>query len=84
MGPCVEVAKNVKGNLSSHVGDTTLDKLKMGVAVPATAFLDQEGHIVARIMGEMRQGEIEERLNWLLGNQTGPAPAALVKHLEGK
>ena len=61
-----------------------LDKLKMGVAVPATAFLDQEGHIVARIMGEMRQGEIEERLNWLLGDRAGPAPAALVKHLEGK
>ena len=59
-----------------------LDKLKMGVAVPATAFLDQEGHIAARILGQMRPGEVEERLDWLTGDKSKPAPPALVKHLE--
>ena len=65
-------------------GATTddLDQLKMGPAVPATAFLDGEGHIVARIEGQARPEEVKERLDWLTGARTGPAPEALVKHLE--
>ena len=56
-------------------------RLGLGVAVPDTAFLDQEGRIVARVLGEMRRREIKERLDWLLGDWTGPAPEALVKHV---
>lgn len=59
-----------------------LAKLGMGEAVPSTAFLDAEGHIAARIWGQLRKEEIPERLDWLTGNQKGPAPEALVKHLE--
>ena len=58
-----------------------MDKLSMGEAAPTTAFLDEEGHIVARIWGQMREGEMEERLDWLLGGKKGSAPPALVKHL---
>ena len=58
-----------------------LAKLGMGEAVPATAFLDAEGHIVARISGQIQEAEIEERLDWLLRGQAGPAPKALVRHL---
>jgi len=59
-----------------------LERLELGVAVPATAFLDAEGRIVARILGQARREELKERLDWLTGDQTGPAPQALVKHLE--
>jgi len=59
-----------------------LDRLKMGNAVPATAFLDAEGQLVARILGQARPEEVKERLDWLTGDRSGPAPAALVKHLE--
>jgi len=59
-----------------------LDKLSMGPAVPATAFLDPEGRIVARIEGQMRPGEIQQRLDWLTGASHGPAPQALVRHLD--
>jgi len=59
-----------------------LDQLKLGNAVPATAFLDSEGRIVARILGQARPEEIKERLDWLTGDRSGPAPAALVRHLE--
>ena len=38
-----------------------LDKLDMGPAVPATAFIDAEGHIVARVSGEIRPEELKER-----------------------
>jgi len=60
-----------------------LDKLHMGEAVPATAFLDTDGHIAGRISGQIREGEVQERLDWLLSDRKGPAPRALVKHLEG-
>jgi thiol-disulfide isomerase/thioredoxin len=59
-----------------------LAQLKLGEAVPATAFLDAEGHIVARILGQARPEEVKERLDWLTGDKTGPVPQPLVKHLE--
>jgi thiol-disulfide isomerase/thioredoxin len=59
-----------------------LAKLGMGEAVPDTAFLDQEGVIFARVLGEIRQAELDERLDWITGGQTGTAPKALVRHLE--
>ena len=59
-----------------------LDQLKLGGAVPATAFLDAEGHIVARILGQARPEEVRERLDWLTGDASAPAPDPVVKHLE--
>ena len=59
-----------------------MDQLKMGEVVPATAFVDAEGHVVARIMGQARPEEVKERLDWLTGSKAGPAPQAVVKHLE--
>jgi thiol-disulfide isomerase/thioredoxin len=59
-----------------------LAKLELGEAVPATAFLDQEGHIVARVLGQLRKEDVQARLDWLTGDRKGPAPQALVKHLE--
>ena len=57
-------------------------KLQMGEIAPATAFIDADGNVVARISGEMRPEEIKERLNWLTNGQKGPAPERLVQHLE--
>jgi len=59
-----------------------LARLEMGEAVPATAFVDQEGRIVSRVLGQLRKGEVNERLDWLIGDRSGPPPQALVKHLE--
>jgi len=58
-----------------------LDKLHMGQGVPDTAFLDETGIVVARILGEMRRAELDERLTWLTGDRKGPPPPALVNHL---
>jgi hypothetical protein len=38
--------------------------------------------VVARILGQARPEEIKERLDWLTGDRSGPAPPALVKHLD--
>ncbi len=59
-----------------------LDRLRLGGAVPATAFLDAEGRIVARILGQARLEELKERLDWLTGDRSGPSPEPLVKHLQ--
>jgi thiol-disulfide isomerase/thioredoxin len=67
------------------VGGTPDDvaKLKLGNSVPATAFVDRDGRIVARVLGEMREHDVRERLDWLLGDRKDPAPAPLVNHLDG-
>jgi thiol-disulfide isomerase/thioredoxin len=58
-----------------------LDKLGMGDAVPATAFIDSEGHVFARVLGQIRREELTERLEWLVGGQKTPVPEPVVKHL---
>ncbi len=58
-----------------------LAKLGMGEAVPDTAFLDEEGVIFARVLGEIKKAELDERLQWITGNQSAPAPKALVRNL---
>lgn len=52
-------------------------RLGMGRAVPATAFLDPEGHIAFRVEGQLREEELRERLDWLLGSRAGPAPGRM-------
>jgi thiol-disulfide isomerase/thioredoxin len=59
-----------------------LDQLKLGGAVPATAFLDAEGRVVARILGQARPEEVKERLDFLVGEKTDTPPLPLVKHLD--
>jgi thiol-disulfide isomerase/thioredoxin len=68
------------------VGASTmdLDDLKLGQVVPATIFLDQEGRIVARVLGQATKDELKERLDWLTGDRSGPAPKALVQNLSDK
>lgn len=58
-----------------------LEDLKLGTALPATAFLDREGRIVARVLGQITRQEVDERLLWLLGDRKGTPPDPLVRHL---
>ncbi len=59
-----------------------LAELGLGEAVPDTVFIDQDGLIFARVLGEIYQAELDERLDWITGGRTGPAPKPLVRHLE--
>ena len=59
-----------------------LDKLRLGQGVPDTAFVDEDGAVVARVLGEIRSDELTERLTWLTGDRHAPAPAALVNHMQ--
>jgi thiol-disulfide isomerase/thioredoxin len=68
------------------LGASTMDleDLKLGPALPATAFLDREGRIAARVLGQLEKSELYERLDWLTGNRKGPPPDPLVRHVTGK
>jgi len=58
-----------------------LAKLGLGEAVPGTAFLDERGVIFARVLGQMREGEIDERLRWITGDRSQAPPTALMNHV---
>ncbi len=68
-------------SLECWTGGSTglLDRFGLGDIVPGTAILDQQGEIVARIMGEAREQDVRKAVDWLLSGKTAPAPAPLTK-----
>jgi len=64
--------------------DDDMKRLRLGNSVPSTAFLDADGIVRARILGQMRPGEIQERVDWLLRDRQGNAPPTVVTHLDEK
>jgi len=70
---------NVRLSIWLDANADDLTRLGMGTAVPATAFLDPEGHIAFRVEGQLREEELRERLDWLLGSRAGPAPGRMRK-----
>ena len=57
--------------------------LGLGDALPATAILDAEGRVAFRIRGKVNQRDLEERIDFLLGDGPGPAPTRLIESFEG-
>lgn len=61
-------------------GDTDLmDRFGLGDIVPGTAILDDQGEVVARIMGEARETDVRHAVDWLLSGKSGPPAPALTK-----
>lgn len=58
-----------------------LDKWRLGQGVPDTVFLDEDGMIVARVLGEVQREELDQRLTWLTGDHKSPPPPPLVNHM---
>lgn len=50
---------------------------RLGDAVPVTILLDREGTPRFRMVGEIKEAQLRERLDWLLGPQSGDAPTEL-------
>jgi thiol-disulfide isomerase/thioredoxin len=61
-----------------------LERFKLGPGVPATAFIDANGDIVGRVLGEIQKPDLEHRVEWVLGNRQGDPPAALENNLNVK
>jgi len=67
--------------LESWVGaDTdTLGSFGLGDIVPGTVILDEQGEIVARVMGEARDEDVRQAVDWVLGGKLGTAPAPMTR-----
>jgi len=85
--------KKLKINFAVWRGATTADmqRLGLGAALPATAFLDRDGRIVYRILGPLTASDLEQRIEWLLGRGRGAPPAPVTdnftkqpEHAEGE
>jgi thiol-disulfide isomerase/thioredoxin len=57
----------------------TVDRFGLGNIVPGTAILDEQGEVIARIMGEARDEDVRAAVDWILSGRSGPAPPALTK-----
>lgn len=68
-------------SLETWIGASTdtLAGFGLGDIVPGTAILDEHGEIIARIMGEAHDEDVQSAVDWLLGGRSGPAPAAITK-----
>ena len=80
-GKIPAVMQRLGATLDVWVGaDTdTMDRFGLGDVVPGTVILDQNGEIVARVMGEAREEDVKNAVDWLLGGRPGAAPAAMTK-----
>ena len=60
-------------------GATTADMIsyRLGDAVPVTVLLDRDGTGRFRMVGEIQEAELRERLDWLLGPRSAEAPSEL-------
>lgn len=61
-----------------------LERFKLGPGVPATAFINADGEIVGRVLGEIQKPDLEHRVEWLLGNHPGDPPVPLENNLNKK
>jgi thiol-disulfide isomerase/thioredoxin len=59
----------------------TLSRLGLGIELPATLIFNEDGEVICRLQGEARETDLRTALDWLLNGKTGPAAAAMVKHL---
>ena len=60
--------------------DATPDDMKrigLGEMVPSTLFIDRDGTIVGKILGQAGKKDVVRRVEWLLGSRQGEPPEAV-------
>lgn len=61
-----------------------MPQLQLGKAIPATAFFDADGKLIARVLGELDKSDLQNRLEWMLGVRHGKAAPAFVNGFQKK
>jgi thiol-disulfide isomerase/thioredoxin len=56
-----------------------LGRLGLGNMLPATVVLDEQGEVIAKVMGQAHEEDVRKPLDWLLNGKSGDAPAAAIK-----
>ena len=60
--------------------EKTLTELELGVLVPATLILDEQGNVIGKIEGEAREKDVRSRVDWVLGGRVGKQPKIVQKN----
>jgi thiol-disulfide isomerase/thioredoxin len=83
-GKIPEFMRKTRVEFPVWAGATTaeMERFGLGTALPATAFIDRDGHIVGRVLGPLDETDVRRRLDYLLGDGSGPAPEPLVNNIE--
>ena len=58
-----------------------LERFGLSQALPATVFIDREGNVFSRILGEAKKRDVQDRVEWLLGRRKGKQPEALLDNV---
>lgn len=61
-----------------------MKQLQLGEAIPATAFFDADGKLVARVLGELDKSNLQHRIDWMLGKHHGKEPPEFVNGFKKK
>lgn len=77
--PAVLARLNVSRESWVGADTDTMADFGLGDIVPGTVILDQDGNVVARIMGEARETDVRGAVDWILGGRNGPPPRPLTK-----
>ncbi|HEX4321785.1 MAG TPA: TlpA disulfide reductase family protein [Acidobacteriaceae bacterium] len=56
-----------------------LGRLGLGNVLPATVVLDEQGEVIAKVLGQAHEEDVRRPLDWLLHGRGGDAPAAVTK-----
>ena len=62
----------------------TMREAGLGDAIPSTVFIDAEGNVVGRILGQAKKKDAFHRVEWLLGNHEGQPPEPVTDTLAKK
>ena len=56
-----------------------LEHVGLGNVLPGTMIIDEQGEVVARVMGQAHEEDVKAPLDWLLNGKTTAAPPAVTK-----
>lgn len=56
-----------------------LERAGLGNVLPGTMILDEQGEVIARVMGQAREEDVRQPLDWLLSGRSGATPSAVTK-----
>jgi len=78
--------QNENMDMPVWIGATLADmeKLEVGPGLPSTVFIDKDGKIISRIIGQLKKNDLQPRNQWMLGARTRTPPPALADNMKKK
>lgn len=59
-----------------------MERLGVGPGMPSTVFIDKDGKVINRVIGQLRKNDLEPRIEWMLGSRAGAPPPAFADNMK--